>query len=490
MPRVGKKTPPTNKRKRVASISTGGGKTRSALEVMMMAPQSKVIVRIQDGIQTKPTAAVSLHARERISWSLATGFAAPAGGTPLLQQTVPFTDFAFAMFRDYLRCAIIHRRNPQGGVAAPGNIWAYRWLATLNTTATETAGAAQVGDNAGNFALPGAVPSTELRIMEFIEPSAAVPTTIAGLATSTFTPHGTFMFAGKDGLRKGIWCDSNGSAGTVSEIIVTANANMPAATTLTCFRWQAGWRKYAVGVLAVAGTTFTFALVDPGYYALGDMAIPTGNLATVFTVQQRSNTDSWGHVCLPQLAANPSNITSVMAGRILGFSSLFANRTAEQYKAGTIVCEASEEGETWMEYLIAGNVNTNTNNMVNAALAEEDSFQFPAANGNYGFGKLTEIEDVKWRKELQFDDPSEFPLSSAFQIIDPAPFYTVMTTISQQVDGGLPDFLLEMAFAFEFHTQNQWFEQHLPQSTLSDLEAAAKKMADIPQFMGNVGELC
>lgn len=468
----------SSKRKATAATSV------NALEAMMVMPSSKAIVRIQDGLAQKRSAATHLHQMLHVTWN--------NGAATAVTHNAPVTDYYVAMFRSALRAAVLLQRNP-----TPATPWRYNWLATLNGNVTERSIAStQQSDNGIYFSLPSTLPSGDGAIMEFVVPMGAVPNT-----TTQFAPHGPLLFAGRYGTRQGIWVDANnaGGGGTAT-ITVTAfsspgvGTNWLATTSVVLYRYQGDWAKYATNIVTAAAPTLSFTVNDPGYYTLGDIYLPLVALNTnpaLFTVFQSTSMDSWGHQAIPQFTLN---YNSVLACRILGYSALLSNRTAAQYKAGTMLGVSSDVGELWYDYMINNNGaspfgagNTDANTSFNANLLEEDVAQFPAEKGIYAWGMLNQKSDIDWRTNLKFDEDSNTVIGGAFDIIDPAPFFVIQASIGQQVTGGQPDFFLQLDWAVEFHTQNQWFEQHMPVVTWDELEKAARICAKKPQFTTSMG---
>lgn len=457
----------------------------AAIEMMQMLPQSKALVRVQDGFQQKKTAGNHLYATLPVTWN-------NANAATLNPRITPETDFYFAMFRDPLRAVVMQQRQtPQG------TNWKYKWLATLNNQSSEVAAAGPLPEQSFNFNLPD-VANT---IREFVNPTGASP------SGGSFTPHGNILFAGRDGPRSGCWVDCNNTA-QASITIAGVGGNFNQNCTANLYRWQSGWRIYQSQIVGLGGSnTIVFnGIQDPGYYSIGDFFF-TGGTATQFTVEQSMTADSWGHMCLPQgivqqsSSAQPAstgamlNFNSVTAGRVLGYSALFSNRTPEEFKTGTIQCLSSDIGETWMEYLIDNNGNTpfgagntvNNTSFVNNG-TEEDMKEFPAKNGAYAWGKTTSLDDIKFRKSFQFDEDSQVCMRGEFNIVDDAPFFVVQLrqpTVNMAPAAGTttsPLWQLHFDWIFEFHTNNQWFEQHLPSATIQQFEASARKLANEPQF--------
>lgn len=485
----GKKTPAKKRKYTPASMRpSSGGSKMTAIELMQMLPASKAIVRVQDGFQQKKSAANHLYSTFPVTWNNA--------AATINQDITPITDYYLAMFRDPLRAAVVQTRQP-----APnhGTSWSYGWISTLNNNATEVAVGGPNPEQGPNFNLP-----TKANTMrEFVNPTGAVP--VAG----TFQPHGSILFAGRDGLRTGIWVDCNSVA--QASITMDAGAGFVFGQNTTCnlYRWQSGWRLYQSQVATTLGgqQTLVFSgLQDPGYYSLGDLFF-TGGSATKFTVVQAMTADSWAHICLPQgviqtstsfqpqTAGSLLNFNSVTACRLLGYSCLFSNRTPDQFKTGTVQAISSDIGETWMEYLIdnggatpfgAGNTATNQSFVNNGV--DEELVEMSAVNGLYAWGKTTSLDDIKYRKPFQFDEDTLVALRGEFNIVDDSPFFVIQlrqppvnmapsanTTTS-------PLWQVHFDWIFEFHTNNQWFEQHFPTATVQEFENAARNLAERPQF--------
>jgi hypothetical protein len=487
------KSKSTKRHRKSAPPSMASGNVK-AIERMMIFPMSGT-VRLQDGLTQISSSVSEIYEKQDTSWNNA--------AATTVRDVLPITQHAVYLSRDPLRAKVELVRNTTAGTAV------YIWQSTLNNNQSEVT-PGETSDLGDAFNVPNSV-IAGARVIKTLFPITGARVSPPGsitFPTSTFDPHGGFIFAGKDKERTGIWIDANvGSPATV--VLVAGNGGVPpfrAGTGVSLFRWQNGWRVYSNIVLAADATTISFTnqIIDAGYYCIGDMILFGSNLApgpASMNIYHSQTADSWSHKPIPQLIQSPlSNLNGAYLGpnfnmskaiRVLGFNFLFSNRTVDAFKNGTIIAKNLEGDSSWMEYLISKGVNTSANTVFNDLLKDNKVFDTKGTKGFFGFGVIEDVEDLIWRKNVDFDEDNETPMSGFFPILDPAPGFIMVANIpiAGLASNVQPDFFSTREYAIEFHTDNMWLHQGLPRSTQEDFEKAARSVMRMPNLMSSMDRL-
>lgn len=292
------------------------------------------------------------------------------------------------------------------------------------------------------------------------------------LATSTYRPHGTTLFAGADGVSTSryFWLDGH----TTMSITYTT-----VATQVPVFIADI-WTPDGVsqGNYTVAGSTGTSQTTTlktnaypAGYYAFRVFqTVATGVLSILSMTIQDVGGPICCHRCIPGYDVNVGSVTGI---RVLAAALMYTNEAALINKQGKIAGFQSPQGTHWTDYVKSGGAFSNV-------ASAQGSVTLTVDNGMYGFLKPTKPSDFDVQTYIEVDSGN---LVDSFYPLDhQSAFLVLYTTIS--ITGG-QDGYWTASYGVEYQTSDVWREIGFPECEKSVYDRALESLKYLPQFHEN-----
>jgi len=363
---------------------------------------------------------------------------ARAGTYPAL---FPGGDFFIAQFRTPLRATVRFVPNPTP--SAPST-YSYTFY-----------------DNMGG------VVQTGIQVRQF---TTTPLSPLYGQATTTFQPHGKFLFPGADAADNYyIWMD------TGATMIISSVAS---GDKIIITNWSQEANRFVTVNATVGPSSFTAAF--PGYYSFAYEAL--GTTVSQVGMVLNGTGDCFGHLPAPNL--DTTSIAPFSSYRINAASLQISDVAAELQKGGKIVSAWIDGDQDWYNYVTTKSISTY------GQLEDIDHAVRGAEHGAYSYLKCKHISDLAFKHGVTVDSGGN--LSDCFwQIDDNSAF--VVHRIEVQASGGpgptslAPglDFLLKEDYALEFVTSSQLFSRAPVSTRFSDLNNALEMMMGMPVFFEN-----
>lgn len=397
-------------------------------------------VRWSSEFSSAPTAIASPWAIIPAGWN-------SAGNTTI---NIPNTDTFGMIFRSAERAAIIYDSNSS---AAAMNYQIYGSTSTSdeNPTAPATSWNVLVG-------------VTDYNAQYLHTPYAK--------STYSYSPHGSTLFAGADGVSPGRYFWLDGNTGLYATT-VTQYTNVP---EFILDLWTPDGIVSdvytVVGTTGTANTTLKTPGTAPGYYSVR-IKNQTSSGAGYITIQMHI-TDSGGPICCHRcIPGYDTNVASVNGIRVSAAALMYTNEAADLYKQGKISGFQSPQGTHWTDYVRSGGA-------FNNVAGSQGSVTTIVSKGMYGFLKPTKPNDFDIQTYIEVDNgvivDSFYPLDhqSAFIVM-----YAQVTT-SQGQDG-----YWTISYGLEYQTTDVWRAIMYPTMEKEVFDRALEFLKYLPQFHEN-----
>jgi len=308
-------------------------------------------------------------------------------------------------------------------------------------------------------------------------------------AVSTFTPHGSTLFCGTDGLSQYRYMYME--AGVVVTATTDLLSGLSSANEVVLYlrRWVDG-SVYDIAENATQGTgvgglacTVTVPANKGGYiavtFSVRDHTTKVGNPAVNVGFQSLKFEGAnavFEHHCLP---GYENNVGSADGTRIMSASCMLSNDASPLNRQGKIAMVQSPEKYEWTHWVDGG---------FQAVSSAQGSQTLVADNGMYGFLKPTKTTDFDF---YSYSDTiggnvvaSQYPLKSEtaylvcyFQCVNAAAS-TDLTTPTQ-------DFHWTIAYGCEYQTADIWRSLDVSIYSADVCRKALEQLKNIPQFHEN-----
>lgn len=417
----------------------------ACLAKSLMKPEDSAVYRYPSSVSGARTAVT------KTSDMLEIDISQPFSGTTVAAPGVPEGTFIMFMFRNPLRAAVVYNKNPTHVhwgwdlyFSSPSN------MMTNGITTTDT-----ILPNGVQYDLPIA--------------SAKSRTDLPG----AFTPHGPYLYPCWGLGKKAIWIDGDANYQT----IVYFNASgLSSGTYTTCsiVAWQwAGrsWQQYSRDAFPAGTSTSTLPIAfnQRGYYAFSFVNTATSGVASL-TVQADGSSDVFAHRAMVQFDQMAQQMGEA---RVLCYSVLLNNTSAELYRGGEIAGCQIGAGETWQQY-------TTYDRIANVS----DAYRGPADRGIYGMDKLMDEYELRLRRPVVLN--ASGPIDYSWSLDEDSPFIAVavkVATVSGTWPGG--SFLGHLTTALEYKTEAQWISTDVPRITPEMYTSALMIKKGAAQFTEN-----
>lgn len=419
----------------VAAESMNEGEVRS-IAAMLMMPKLAPVIRMRNQFTTQKTVVVRPWFRAALQWDASRP--SPPTGANLL---APYQESWWIQRRDMLLAYIKLTKAYGAGLTATWN-WVFQRVNGIDNLVFRP-----MTSSANNGAVP-------------VRPMAAV--LAAGSA-----PHDSRVFAIQGGGRRGQWVDQN--------TVITFTWSGAASSTsgmIQPYRYIGGgqWSTLSSISYAAASTTVaTASFTTPGYYSfdIANNAGETGGPISGFTVTAvttyaaGTGQDIAEHHCMPGILSNLDNIEG---WRTLAHSMLTTRVCSDTSAEGTVLQRQSPKQIFWQDQVMQGGAGNMYQNLASA----EGTVRRPWRDGAYSWAKVSDQQDLEMRSPLIFGAGQVgITYSDSFVDFD-NPYgdylvtYMSCTLGSTSVSGTGGDAVIEGAWAAEFRTDNDFFDEDEP----------------------------
>jgi hypothetical protein len=377
-----------------------------------------------------PTAAVSLH-------NVTTQKQPSSTGTYPI--TMPVGTSFVALFRDPFRSAIVYQPNPTsanytyvGYFRTPANVLNgyYTTIGTSNTS-----------------------------VQELINP-------IYFKATSSFTPHGVYLYPGFADGTAFFWVDYNATVTIVQSIADTA-----ARAVFGEFDGE-DEQAFAGSFAGSTTVTFTQTVTTGAYMSIVYISNNATPVITNLTVSIVGSGDSFGHWSIPNVINHLPQLTRC---RINSLSVMTSPVAAALNRGGTITAGDVEGNLPWYTMVTTSAIT----NLPTTNYSEKDFMV-----GLYAFLKPADISELAMRANCSLD--GTVPSKCAFDLRDG--FRYIAIVLNSDVVGAVSpgmEFLLTFNWDIEYQTSDQWFETHAAPGYYMDTVRALELVSPVPVFHDN-----
>lgn len=373
-----------------------------------------------------PTAAVSLH--------LATNVKQPTlAGT---YTSVPQGNSFVAVFRDPFRAMIQFVTNSAGAT--------YSYTAYFRPPIT--------GGIVGTYStLAG-----EGSYVDDLEP-------IYWQGTSTFLPHGKYLYPGIADDRSAVWLDYNATI-AVTQSSSDTNAHLVVSV------YDGGFEEVQSITFAASSATYTQTIATGGYMQLRYLTSTT--TANTLTVTLTGTGDVFAHFAVPNAI---NHLPQLVRNRVNAVGVLLSPSASLLNVSGTIFGGDIEGNNMWYNFVTSTSIS-------NLPPTNYEDFKF--AVGMYAWLKPGDINELTMKNSVVYD--GSFATRAAFNLTDPSRYlvFSLTSDVTGTTAPGL-EFLMTVNWDLEYQTSDQWFETHLPTGTFFDTEMALEAICKIKVFHEN-----
>lgn len=283
------------------------------------------------------------------------------------------------------------------------------------------------------------------------------------LSTGSVSPHGTKFYSGVDKTsgRRGYWVDVGTSTGTQYPTLTITNTSN--TYNVNVYQWTGNQFVY-FDVWTCSATTscvinFKQDAASPhpayesGYYSF-EIAGATAALSISSVVFASPNIPVFAHTSIQAVQGNESLIQS---SRIVAGSLLVQNIASDLYREGNIVGLQAPKTKFWPDLVIG-------QDPISLIPTLQDSVQFSARNGIYGFLKMTSSVDAELASP--FVSYSGTLVDSTWPLT-PEHDYLIVAFNTASVGGSYPggDLMLLASWGLEYRTSSLLLDTRIPSST-------------------------
>jgi len=406
--------------------------------LMQAAPAASDVIRYSGGNQRATSTAKPVYA-EPVPWS--------NGAATTAKQALNNGDTFLAVFRDVRRNIIVYDPN----ITAKG--WQYI------VRVVDTSGAADV-------------PHMSEEPPEYSYAEALL----------SYTPHGPYLFPGRD--EEGntyFWIDSPDSSSTVEF------SNLPTTQNYvrgTCY--SHGQVQDDVTVTCPLGpNTFSFQVPYSGYWRF-----------TVFNTNPGTNNGynmiiSGTSAVFCHLPATDyvQNMSSATGGRVLAASAMYSNRASSFVAKGDITIAQIPGEEDWMSSVGLSEQGTAAFGVPSATLQSRPRDQWeslPVKGGAYAFLKLQDLDnDLKMRTLRKVGAKTAYPFCEPYELSSGCDYLVITPSVASSVGDTSQDGRWEVNTSIEFTTGNSWCEVGRAKVRPTEWLDIEYYIRDMPQFYDN-----
>lgn len=290
-------------------------------------------------------------------------------------------------------------------------------------------------------------------------------------ATSTFQPHGPYLYAGSDerSERTYRWFDK----GETVKVLVGTNVStdIDVDLSLDLFEQDALIEEAfrATGTATGTSVEVEIEVTKGGYYSLHLFA--TFAAPTTFSVSATSTCTSamFCHRPIPGFASNQMAIDGI---RMTGVAAMYTNNAAPLQRAGTIAGFQVPKETDWQQYVGTLSLVSKSNG------ARTMEIQ----NGLYGFLKPTENEDFELQDVFATDPVSGTITASYFSLRNPKSFLILRGSVVPS-DGRSGYFTISNSV--EYLTSDVWRQLDIPRTDADIYKKALSEIKGIDQWHEN-----
>lgn len=402
-------------------------------------PDELPVVRVADEYSQTPTAVAKVNTDIKVNWANAVAEA----GTPL-----PVTDMVVFQFRNALRWLIIYDNNPSH------TAYTYNWVIAANLATAVTTGTGQ------------------LKYHQMFGATAD--------PANTYSPHGSFQFAGAAFGEGYIWIDATVTRTAVVTITFTVAPAAINQWTFTLLRWIGGTYVETVAALNTTATTITFTLTVAGYYALRWNGVP-GASSRTFSVKHTTGAPTWRQISMPDVL---DNIAKVQALAVLASSVEWRNTASYDNAAGSIGGVNIGPALEWWRVAIGPNGYTG----ISTALSNGWK-SFFAARGIYGFLRPKDADDIKMifvGSPPTVPSAGAVPAAARFDLQEASPYKVYVASCA---DPNGCDTVVRAATHIQYETNDSWADVRPAQAGLDVWSTACKKLAYADDIVDDINHI-